>query len=231
MTETRKLAAIVVADVVGFTVGSPAAMRTGRLAQLRGAPQRPDRPRPSPPITAASSSAPATASIIEFRAWSTRCAARSRSRTRWSSAMRACRPTSHRVPHRHPPGRRRRGERRRSHGRRRQYRRAARGRRRAGRDLLSEDAYRQVKARLDLAVSDLGPTQLKNIAEPVRVYSLAGRCAREAKRPSRRRGRVASGWRVGQRSPRRLRGSCFLRLAPSPGVPATRPGRFHGGFG
>src|SRR3974390_3286741 len=37
---------------------------------------------------------------------------------------------------------------------------------------LSEDAYRQVKARLDLAVSDLGPTRLKNIAEPVRVYSL-----------------------------------------------------------
>ena len=37
---------------------------------------------------------------------------------------------------------------------------------------LSEDAYRQVKSRLDLAVSDLGVTQLKNIAEPVRVYSL-----------------------------------------------------------
>src|SRR5271166_6192697 len=37
---------------------------------------------------------------------------------------------------------------------------------------LSEDAYRQVKARLDLAVIDLGPTQLKNIAEPIRVYSL-----------------------------------------------------------
>ena len=37
---------------------------------------------------------------------------------------------------------------------------------------LSEDAYRQVKGRLDLAVSDLGPTQLKNIAEPMRVYSL-----------------------------------------------------------
>jgi TolB-like protein/class 3 adenylate cyclase len=37
---------------------------------------------------------------------------------------------------------------------------------------LSEDAYRQVKARLDLAVSDLGPIQLKNIAEPVRIYSL-----------------------------------------------------------
>jgi adenylate cyclase len=37
---------------------------------------------------------------------------------------------------------------------------------------LSEDAYRQVRARLDLAVSDLGQTQLKNIAEPMRVYSL-----------------------------------------------------------
>jgi TolB-like protein/class 3 adenylate cyclase len=37
---------------------------------------------------------------------------------------------------------------------------------------LSEDAYRQVKGRLDLAVADLGPTQLKNIAEPIRVYSL-----------------------------------------------------------
>jgi len=37
---------------------------------------------------------------------------------------------------------------------------------------LSEQAYWQVKGRLDLAVSDLGPTQLKNIAEPVHVYSL-----------------------------------------------------------
>ena len=37
---------------------------------------------------------------------------------------------------------------------------------------LSEDAYRQVKGRLELAVTDLGPTQLKNIAEPIRVYAL-----------------------------------------------------------
>jgi adenylate cyclase len=37
---------------------------------------------------------------------------------------------------------------------------------------LSEDAYRQVKARIDLAVSDLGAAQLKNIVEPVRIYSL-----------------------------------------------------------
>ena len=37
---------------------------------------------------------------------------------------------------------------------------------------LSEDAYRQVKSRLDLAISDLGETRLKNIAEPIHVYSL-----------------------------------------------------------
>ena len=37
---------------------------------------------------------------------------------------------------------------------------------------LSEDAYRQVKARLDLLVNDLGAMQLKNIAEPIRVYSV-----------------------------------------------------------
>ena len=37
---------------------------------------------------------------------------------------------------------------------------------------LSEDAYRQVKGRLDIPVTDLGPTQLKNITEPVRAYSL-----------------------------------------------------------
>ena len=37
---------------------------------------------------------------------------------------------------------------------------------------LSEDAYRQVKARVDLAVNDLGLMQLKNIAEPMRVFAI-----------------------------------------------------------
>jgi adenylate cyclase len=46
---------------------------------------------------------------------------------------------------------------------------------------LSEDAYRQVRARLDLAVSDLGETQLKNIAEPIRIYSLQVGLPAEAK--------------------------------------------------
>jgi TolB-like protein len=46
---------------------------------------------------------------------------------------------------------------------------------------LSEDAYRQVRARLDLEVNDLGQTQLKNIAEPVRVYSLQVELPAQAK--------------------------------------------------
>jgi adenylate cyclase len=37
---------------------------------------------------------------------------------------------------------------------------------------LSDQAYWQVKSRLDFAVSDLGVTQLKNIAEPVRAFSI-----------------------------------------------------------
>ena len=49
---------------------------------------------------------------------------------------------------------------------------------------LSEDAYRQVKSRLDLAAADLGPTQLKNIAEPVRVYALEVGQPAAAKSPS-----------------------------------------------
>ena len=46
---------------------------------------------------------------------------------------------------------------------------------------LSEDAYRQVKGRLDLAVFDLGPKELKNIAEPIRVFSLQVGVPAEAK--------------------------------------------------
>jgi adenylate cyclase len=46
---------------------------------------------------------------------------------------------------------------------------------------LSEQAYWQVKGRLDLAVSDLGPIQLKNIAAPVRVYALEVGKASQAK--------------------------------------------------
>ena len=43
---------------------------------------------------------------------------------------------------------------------------------------LSEDAYRQVKGRLDLAVSDLGPTQLKNKVASRVSHVVSGRPAR-----------------------------------------------------
>src|SRR5208282_88145 len=48
---------------------------------------------------------------------------------------------------------------------------------------LSEQAYWQVKGRLDFKVTDLGQTQLKNIAEPIHVYSLEVGKAAEAKPP------------------------------------------------
>jgi adenylate cyclase len=37
---------------------------------------------------------------------------------------------------------------------------------------LSEDAYRQVKSRLDLPIADLGQKRLKNIVDPIRVYAV-----------------------------------------------------------
>ena len=56
---------------------------------------------------------------------------------------------------------------------------------------LSEDAYRQVKSRLDLNVRDLGTMTLKNIAEPVRAYSVE-----VGKPPTMRKRKVASGGRL-----------------------------------
>ena len=43
---------------------------------------------------------------------------------------------------------------------------------------LSEDAYRQVKGRLDLKVSDLGATQLKNKVASRVSHVVSGRPAR-----------------------------------------------------
>jgi adenylate cyclase len=56
---------------------------------------------------------------------------------------------------------------------------------------LSDDAYRYVKGRLDLVVTDLGPTQLKNIAEPIRVYSLDVGAPAVAKRGPKKRSPLA----------------------------------------
>jgi adenylate cyclase len=48
---------------------------------------------------------------------------------------------------------------------------------------ISDDAHRQVKSRLDLKVNDLGPVALKNIAEPMRAYSLEIGTPPEARSP------------------------------------------------
>ena len=77
---------------------------------------------------------------------------------------------------------------------------------------LSEDAYRQVKSRLDLAVSDLGPTQLKNIAEPVRVYSLEVGKPAQAKPTQARRTKAAFNTRAAGCRDRRTRRRCGRRL-------------------
>ena len=67
---------------------------------------------------------------------------------------------------------------------------------------LSEDAYRQVRSRLDLAVSDLGPTQLKNIAD--RCGSIRSKSASQLMQSPLRR-----------RSPRSRRSvRCSLRSSP-----------------
>jgi adenylate cyclase len=57
---------------------------------------------------------------------------------------------------------------------------------------LSEQAYWQVKGRLELAVTDLGNTPLKNIAEPVHAYSVEVGKPAQAK-PSKRA--VSGRWR------------------------------------
>jgi len=76
MTETRKLAAILVADVVGYS-RLAGADEDRTLARLRGLRSDLIDP-PSPHIAGASSSAPGTAASSSSAAWSMRFAARSR---------------------------------------------------------------------------------------------------------------------------------------------------------
>ena len=57
---------------------------------------------------------------------------------------------------------------------------------------LSEDAYRQVKGRIEMKVSDLGVVKLKNIADPMHAYLVKVRAAEAAVGPqlsARRRSR------------------------------------------
>ena len=87
MAETRKLAAILAADVVGFSrlTGADEDRTLARLRALRS-----DLDQST---TGASSSVPATGRSSSSAAWSTLCVAPLRCRTRWSSAMPATTPT------------------------------------------------------------------------------------------------------------------------------------------
>src|ERR1700758_1863876 len=62
---------------------------------------------------------------------------------------------------------------------------------------LSEDAYRQVSGRLDMEAVDLGPTELKNIERPIRAYSLQVGVPAQAKPPAEAK---PSGKTTGSRS-------------------------------
>ena len=57
---------------------------------------------------------------------------------------------------------------------------------------ISDDAFRQVKGRLDIKVSDLGAVKLKNIADPMRAYSLEVGAPPEARLSANRAKQVAS---------------------------------------
>ena len=134
MSETRKLAAILVADIVGYSRLARALTRTARWRAQRAA-QRSHRPRHRRPSR---SHRQAHRRRRNHRV-PQRCrrgALRDRSAERPHRAQRrrAAR-AAHRVSRRHSPRRRGRGERRRSDGRRRQYRRPARRHRPAWRDL------------------------------------------------------------------------------------------------
>jgi adenylate cyclase len=78
---------------------------------------------------------------------------------------------------------------------------------------LSEDAYRQVSGRLDMTVADLGPTQLKNIERPIRVYSL------EVGQPAQ--ARPATGTKPREKPPEPKRRSRLALLAA--GIAALAP--------
>jgi hypothetical protein len=49
---------------------------------------------------------------------------------------------------------------------------------------LSEDAYRQVRGKLDIPIADAGEQSLKNISNPVRVYRIEPSVAADADAPT-----------------------------------------------
>ena len=190
MSETRKLAAILVADIVGYS-RLAGADEDRTLARLRGL-----RSDLIDPAIAAHHGRIVKRTgdgiLIEFRSV--------------VDAVRCAIEVQNGMVERNaglPPERRiefRVGihlgdvveeSRRRSDGRRRQHRRAPRRNREAWRDLSFRGRLSAGERRLDMEVTDLGPTKLKNIEKPIRAYSLeVGKPAKakpaKAVTPSRR---------------------------------------------
>src|SRR5436305_7134499 len=89
MNETRKIAAILVADIVGYSrlAGADEDRILARLRALRSDLIDPTVALHHGRVVKRTG----TAALSNFAAWSTPCAARSKCRTAWSSATPACR--------------------------------------------------------------------------------------------------------------------------------------------
>jgi adenylate cyclase len=63
---------------------------------------------------------------------------------------------------------------------------------------LSEDAFRQVRGKVEAEFADIGEQSLKNIARPLRVYRVRPKCPRPSPPPLAglrgRETRLARGW-------------------------------------
>ena len=183
MSETRKLAAILVSDVVGYSRLAGCGRRSNSRSPSDPS-QRPDRPNHRRAPWAHRQAhrrrqhrrVPQRGRRSELRHRSPKGDGRAQRRGRARQA--------HRISDRHPSRRCGRGERRRPDGRRRQYRRAV-GRESPSpeRICISEDAYRQVKSRLELKVTDLGPGRSRtssSLCAPTRWRSVLRRKAKPA---------------------------------------------------
>ena len=173
MVETRKLAAILAADVVGFS-RMTRADEDGTLARLRALRRELIDPAVSANKGRVLSSAPATAILVEFRSVkSTRCDGSARRAEGHDCAQRQRAPSTAAIEfrigvHMGDVVEETDGD---LMGDGVNIAARLEGVAKPGGQSVSrclEDAYRQVKGRLDLPVTDLGPTQLKNIAEPIR---------------------------------------------------------------
>ena len=179
MSETRKIAAILVADVVGYS-RLAGADEDRTLSRLRGCAAT-DRSRYRR-VSRARRQAHRRRHSYRVPQRRRRGAMRNRGAERHDRAQRRrSAGAPHRVPHRHSSRRCGRGGRRRFDGRGCQYRRAVRTGRQPRRDLSVRASLLASQGRLDLAVGDLGPIQLKNIADPIRLYSLNVGQAAQAK--------------------------------------------------